>query len=141
MIDTEDAAGRPPFPDLVHVVPRNDGDDVLFAELRAVLSRHNAVSRFGISLLHEHFRMEPGELLVESCDTEARTLVFRPVRPRDMRGRAIDTTWRLDVAGDSEAQCVMRCYFDPQLQTHVFKDDGTGNGEPEEPEQEPPAER
>jgi hypothetical protein len=128
------ARGTETGPFLRRVTPRTAADDALFAELKDVLERHQAVSRFGIALLHDHFDMAPDELLAESCDTAARTLVCRPARRVDLRGVPLDTMWRLDVEGSGEVQCVATCYIDPQLKTHVWTEGDRPGGQPDEPE-------
>lgn len=87
----------PKLPHNSEVEPRSDRDDAVFAELRDVLERHGALSRFGITLLHEHFTVEPEEVLVESVDEEARQERTSPA-PRDSAkvAASIETSWRLD---------------------------------------------
>jgi hypothetical protein len=126
--------GVMPGPFLRSLSPRTAADNALFAELKDVLERHHAVSRFGIALLHDHFDMAPDELLAETCDAATRTLVCRPARRADLRGVPLDTMWRLDIEGSREVQCVATCYIDPQLKTHVSTEGDGPGGEPDEPE-------
>jgi hypothetical protein len=73
-------------------------DDTLFAELRDVLETHDALSRFGIVLLHQHFSVGDDEILVETCDPVKRTLQCTVQRKAEINaGPIIETNWRLDV--------------------------------------------
>jgi hypothetical protein len=87
----------PALLDIDEVDARSQADDKCFAELRTVLERHNALGRFGITLLHQHFDIGDDELLVEEVDVESRTLTIVPVlRTEVMRTRVKETNWRLD---------------------------------------------
>ena len=72
-------------------------DQPLFDEIKAVLSKHGALHRFGVTLLHKHFEVYEGEKLVESCNPETRTLTLRPV-PAELRSNQsyVETNWRFD---------------------------------------------
>lgn len=72
-------------------------DQPLFDELKAVLTRHGALHRFGVTLLHKHFDVYEGERMIESCDTETRTLTIQPVsRPLGENETHVGTGWRFD---------------------------------------------
>lgn len=43
------------LPDVDAVLSKTEADDELFRELAEVLKRHNALDRFGITLLQTHF--------------------------------------------------------------------------------------
>ncbi|GAA0401917.1 hypothetical protein [Streptomyces luteireticuli] len=49
-------------------------DDAFVRDLVAVLDKHGNLDRFGLCLLHDHFPLAPGEVLVETHDIDARTL-------------------------------------------------------------------
>jgi hypothetical protein len=73
-------------------------DQPLFDEIKAVLRKHGALHRFGITLLHKHFDVYEGEKLVECCDEESRTLTLRPVRNVLKKDESyVETNWRFDV--------------------------------------------
>jgi hypothetical protein len=75
-------------------------DEPLIADLIAVLQRHNALDRFGITLLHKHFEMEPDECLLETTDLSTRVQTIRPISKAEVAGiDAIETAWRLDTHG------------------------------------------
>jgi hypothetical protein len=72
-------------------------DQPLFNEIKAVLTKHNALHRFGVTLLHKHFDVYDGEKLVEVCDFESRTLTLRPVSERHGQEESyVETNWRFD---------------------------------------------
>jgi hypothetical protein len=86
-----------PLPDIDDVAPFSPDDEACFAEVRAVLSRHNRLQRFGLCLLHDHFEVAPHEILVEVCDPIARTLISSPVQRTTLSDKDIvQTSWRLD---------------------------------------------
>jgi hypothetical protein len=62
--------------DIDEVKPLSDDDKQCIAELKDVLERHGALQRFGVTLLQNHFPVYEGEVLVEECDEEARTLTL-----------------------------------------------------------------
>ena len=74
-----------------------DRDQPLFNEIKEVLAKHNALHRFGVTLLHKHFDVYEGEKLVEVCDSETRTLTLRPVTDRLGADETyVETNWRFD---------------------------------------------
>jgi hypothetical protein len=88
---------RDAFPDIDDVSPISESDDVIFSEIRDVLARHNALERFGVTLLHDHFEIGEDEILLESCDPDTRTLVSRPVKMADLsQATMIETNWSLN---------------------------------------------
>jgi uncharacterized repeat protein (TIGR03803 family) len=63
-------------------------------------------------LLHNHFQVHEGEVLVEDCDDVTRTLTIRPMKRTDIKEENLmQTNWRLDtktpVLG-CRGYCVMR---------------------------------
>jgi hypothetical protein len=85
------------LPDITRAMPLTSADEPLLSDLREVLTRHNALSRFGITLLHQHFDLSEDEVMVESTDVSART---HTVAPKSRMAFAsiphIETSWRLD---------------------------------------------
>lgn len=63
------------FPDIGDVQPLTTDDEACLAEIREVLRRRGALSRFGVTLMHRHFDMAEDEMLVEYPDTTGRRLV------------------------------------------------------------------
>lgn len=75
-------------------------------EIRKVLERYDKLDRFGVSLLHQHFPLEPGEVLLERSDFADRSMTLRPaiVDPADTT--SIDTQWYL---GQSMPLSLVKC--------------------------------
>lgn len=73
-------------------------DMACFSDIRAVLQKHGKLERFGVTLLHKHFEMKEGEVLLESSDQQNRTMILEPkiIDTDDMA--AIDTQWYLGKA-------------------------------------------
>jgi hypothetical protein len=99
----------PPLPHINDVHPRSDRDDALFGELREVLARHGALSRFGITLLHHHFDVSVDEVMLEVVDEKARIESASPVTRTDASlASSVETSWRLDAPSGMrfcERQC------------------------------------
>ena len=78
------------------VAPLSTADDQCLADIRDVLARHNALNRFGVMLLHDHFDVADDEILVESSDPVSRTLVLRPLKKADVGdSNLLETSWSL----------------------------------------------
>ncbi len=76
----------------VHAI--SEADKECLMEVAAVLQKHGALNRFGVTLLHRHFEIAEDEVLVEDCDREARTLTSRPVKESQLaRFDAAETNW------------------------------------------------
>jgi len=98
--------------DIDEVKPLSDDDKQCIAELKNVLERHGALQRFGVTLLHNHFPVYEGEVLVEECDEETRTLTLKPMSRESLNeGTLMQTNWRLDT-GASVQGCVAYCLMD-----------------------------
>jgi len=103
----------PELPVIDEVVPWSPLDQALFDELREVLKRHGAASRFGIALLHRHFDVADDEMLIETCDTATRTLTSRPRNRKELDGEnVVETSWRLDALGAMQV-CQGSCVTSP----------------------------
>lgn len=81
--------------DIDDIAPVNDSDFGCLSEVRDVLQRHGMQDRFGVALLHKHFDLEPGEMLVEQTDKENRTLVISAVTPENAPS-TVGTIFRLN---------------------------------------------
>lgn len=86
--------------------PLNAADRLCLEEIRDVLARHGHLARLGVTLLHAHFPIHEGEVLVETCDPERRQLQLE-VKPDSITksDNVIETSWRL---GNGEA--LIGCY-------------------------------
>ncbi|MFJ9033076.1 hypothetical protein ACIRQP_32050 [Streptomyces sp. NPDC102274] len=70
-------------------------------DLAVLLEQHGNLDRFGLCLLHDHFALEDGEVLVETNDPEARTLRTQ-VEKADRTTHAKPSQWQfLPNAGNS----------------------------------------
>jgi hypothetical protein len=94
--------------DAVPFSPERDRE--CFEEVRAVLVRHGALHRFGMCLLHDHFRIDTDEVLVETVDVASRTLTIRPAKRSQLDQMSIETHWRLDGSeAEPKIRCVQKC--------------------------------
>ena len=85
------------IPHVDDATPLSSADDQCVADIRDVLARHHALNRFGIMLLHDHFQVADDEILVESCDPVARTLMLRPLKKADVAdSNLLETSWSLE---------------------------------------------
>lgn len=109
------------LPDISEAISRTAADDALFAEIAAVLDKHNAIDRFGIALLHTHFPIAEGEILVEETDPARRVQRIAP--ERQAPARAIETAWRLGPDGGAVVSCYCRISMDGSHMGHVRGDD------------------
>lgn len=83
----------PPPKHIADVEARSQKDDALFAELADVLKNHKAIDRFGVCLLHRHFDIAPGEVLLEETDVHTRIQTIKPVF--SVPKHHTETAWRL----------------------------------------------
>jgi len=96
---------REPLPDISQVEPFSEKDQACVTDIISVLRKHNALKRFGITLLHQHFPIDDDEVFLETCDRENRALTIRPVKKDASRNvPAKHTAWRLD-----SGKAVMDC--------------------------------
>lgn len=103
------------LPDISEALRRTDADQPLMDDLIAVLRRHNALDRFGITLLHQHFDIADDEVLLETTDVRSREQLIRPVKKSSLEGiDYTETSWRLD-SGSPMMACVC-----------VYSSDGKG---------------
>jgi hypothetical protein len=88
-------------------VCKTPADDELFRELAGVLKKHNALNRFGITLLHKHFDISPDEALLETTDVMRRCQLLQTVKRSELIDRdAVETAWRLGPSGEALWGCV-----------------------------------
>lgn len=84
-------------PDIADVEALDAADEACLDELRSVLIKHRKASRFGVTLLHSHFKLADDEVFLEHTDTVARTLLSQPVRFADIEHKHYrPTVWRFD---------------------------------------------
>jgi hypothetical protein len=110
--------GTVDFPDITAARPISSSDAQLIKDLTAVLRRHNALQRFGLTLLHQHFKVHGNEILSEVVDVRKRTLTTRPVEKTTLRSANYkETAWRLDT-GKPVAACQI-CRWSSERGKHV----------------------
>lgn len=100
------------LPDIDDVRPMGPMDRQCLEDIRNVLLKYNMIDRFGVTLLHAHFPVYEGEVLVETCDHNSRALEMHPVAARqDLADQAVETSWRLTATGDifAAAKCTSAC--------------------------------
>ncbi len=107
---------RNELPDIEEVEPLSEKDDACINDIVEVLRRHNALTRFGVTLLHKHFPTDDGEVFVESCDPVTRTLTIKPFPEEEVRHLpSKGTAWRLDT-GRPVMDC--KCIRDGDSHSH-----------------------
>lgn len=95
------------LPDVDSVKPLQDSDQEVLDELNAVLRKHGYTERFGIFLLHRHFHLDEGEILVEYTDIAERTqtIVVDKATPEN-KTNFLQTAWKFDA---DQPQAVTVC--------------------------------
>jgi hypothetical protein len=91
------------LPTIVQLRTCDRGDHVVFTELAAVLSRHHAHTRFGITLLYRRLPLRPGEIMLEQTDILRRRAMIMPTT--DCR-TVVEVAWRLYSDRDPVARCI-----------------------------------
>jgi hypothetical protein len=95
------------------VEPLGTSDEQVMEDIRNVLERHDALSRFGIFLVHKHFELAPDEYILETTDEDAREQRLSVVRGDNPDENTIQTMWQFDKYGETAVtQCVLRCHYD-----------------------------
>jgi hypothetical protein len=93
--------------DIDEVERLNPGDYECLAEVREVLKKHGKRDKFGVALLHKHFDLAEGEVLMEKADPKERVLTIKPVKQKKA-GTTTETIWKL-VDGDNPTACQFCC--------------------------------
>jgi hypothetical protein len=99
-----------------NVRPIDDTDAPCLEEIRQVLERHGALSRFGVALLHSHFEVAADEMMLETTDTVKRVHLVQPVKRADVEaeGFTVQTT----IVGFDEHGFHQNCGCRPMVQGH-----------------------
>lgn len=75
----------------------SNSDKECVSEIMEVLKKHNALKRFGLSLLHQHFDTAEDEILVEITDATNRVQTIRPIKKSELKEFSVtETSWRMD---------------------------------------------
>lgn len=100
------ASATAEIPDISEVSPLSDADRPMVDEIVGVLRKHNALNRFGLTLVHKHFEVADDEVMVESTDVQSRTQTIVPVKKSELPNLDYtETSWRLDTGAPMMA-CV-----------------------------------
>tara|TARA_R110002126_G_scaffold183084_1_gene331652 strand:+ start:208 stop:570 length:363 start_codon:yes stop_codon:yes gene_type:complete len=104
---------------IADVKPIGDYDSECFEDIRKVLQKHNALSRFGITLLHSHFDLEEDEMMLETTNLEKREHWIRPIKRAllELEGITAQTT----VVTFNENGYNQGCGCDPRSTGHHHK--------------------
>ena len=81
-----------------------------------MLLKHNALDRFGVTLIHKHFELEENEQLVEFTDIDSRRLTIQPVSDSESLN-TVETSWKFSKEPSGPhplTVCVFRCYYDSE---------------------------
>lgn len=109
------------LPHIDDVAPVSEADRACLDDIRAVLVRHGRIERFGICLLHQHFPVGDGEILVETCNEEEQTLTLRLANKDSLPAHSVvETVWRFDKPG-AAAACWKACVADGPAGSHRKK--------------------
>jgi hypothetical protein len=105
--------------DISEVEPVGDKDRKILLEIREVLAKHKALSRFGINLIHRHFELLPDEMLMESTDTVGRRQIVEVRSKTDVVNSedVIETQWIFDAPGET-LFCVGFCDYNKGHKHH-----------------------
>lgn len=95
---TEVKTAMEQLPNVTEVEGLSRADEACLTDVRRVLEKHGLLKRFGVSLLHQHFRTADDEVLVETCDAESRTLTVKPIKKSAIQYTVHDTVWRFDLS-------------------------------------------
>jgi len=72
-------------------------DNDLMSDIYNTLKKHNALKRFGISLLQDDYIVGSDEVLIEHTSMSKRTQLITPHKKSEIpNAPIIDTNWRLD---------------------------------------------
>ncbi|EAY26623.1 hypothetical protein [Microscilla marina] len=70
-------------------------DEALFKEIKEVLKKYNVLDKFGITLLHTHFPVKKGEIMVEHYNPEDKSQLTKPHPKEDIEKLGlVPISWR-----------------------------------------------
>ena len=118
------------LPSFEEVKPLSEVDIECFNEIRDILKKYGALNRFGITLLHKHFDLEEGEMLVEELNDKNRGMYISPRRPEQENLTVLQTAWRLGDGIKAGIGCYQTCVWSPDsngVNRHSYKHIKAGN--------------
>lgn len=100
------------FPHIGNVSPISERDEHILAEIQSVLERHQALNRFGVTLIHRHYELNEGEIVLESTDIERRQQIVEVRSEAEVlaEGNVISTQWVFDASRNGMA-CKLYCDY------------------------------
>ncbi len=101
---------------MADVEPIGEGDSECLEEIRLVLQKHNALGRFGLTLLHSHFELQDDEMMLETTDVEKREHWVRSVKHSYLEEN--DITAQTTVVGFDEKGFSQVCGCNPRASGH-----------------------
>ena len=104
---------------IVDVKPIGDHDAECLEDIRLVLEKHNCLSRFGVTLLHNHFELEEDEMMLETTNLENREHWVRPIKRSSLEKEGI--TAQTTVVTFNENGYNQGCGCDPRSTGHHHK--------------------
>jgi len=90
LVDMEFAAPA----DLGSAAPVSPADEVVLAGLAEILQAHGKADRFGVRLIRDQLELSNGEVLLETCDIDARALYCEVTDRGVIPARSIETSWQ-----------------------------------------------
>ncbi len=102
--------------DINEVEPLTDEDHATLQMVREVLRKRNAIDKFGVTLLHDHFEIGDDEILVETTDIETRVQTIKPYRNEELKEANlgeeayVQTNWRFDSNDPKNLVCLGVCF-------------------------------
>jgi hypothetical protein len=83
----------------------SDKDNPLFKDIYETLKKHDALKRFGVTLLQDDYTITDDEVMLETTNTISREQTIKPYPASFVNSQeAIETSWRLDTGS-----AVMSC--------------------------------
>ncbi len=93
----------------------------MLQEVFDVFAKYKSKTRkFGVQLVHSHFPLKKGEILLETHDKEKRILTIVPKRLKDMGPIPKATAWSESSSGQLKI-CMFCCDDDGGYQNHPDK--------------------
>jgi hypothetical protein len=85
--------------DVDELEPLGEGDELCLEEIKNVLTKHQKLGRFGVTLLHKHFDLKGDEILVEFTDIKTRTQTIKPFSMSELEvdgNKFLETMWAFE---------------------------------------------
>lgn len=94
------------------IEPLKDDDFDVLTKIGELLRKRGKEGRFGVSLLHKHFDLQPGEIMYEETDLANRRLVSKIVSEKAYaQDNVIETMWRFPQGIEAGTVCSVICSY------------------------------